>query len=240
MRVYEIAKEFGVENAEILDALKDKGVETKGQMSSVKDEDYDALKETFAEIIKQREEARLAEEQKRIEEEAKATAEKAAKAQAMNDQKKNARKFVPGDQIPCFCVRPNRVIAIGDRTHSVYTWDGYGEIVDVDYSDIQAWKASKKAYITNPQIIIMDEELYDQWAKDLDPIYEVYLGIDRPEEFFDMNDVVFKKKLETSPRAFQELIKIQARKMIKEGTFNSLTKLAIIDDVCGTALREFV
>ena len=55
-----------------------------------------------------------------------------------------------------------------------------------------------------------------------------------------MNDNVFRENLKQYPKALQELIKIQAMKMIKDGTFNSLTKLSIIDEILNTDLKDFV
>lgn len=243
MRVYEIAKQIGMPVKNVLDMLSENGITDKGQMSSISDEEHDLLKEKFADEIKRAEEenARIeAEEKARIEAEnakAKALAEQKALAK---EAKKNMRKFLPDDPIPCRCVRPNKVNALGARTQSLYTWDGYGEVIDVAFADLQAWKAAKKKYITEPKFIIEDEELYEQWKKDLDPIYENYLGLDYPEQFFDVNDTVFRENLKKYPKALQDLIKIQAMKMIKEGSFNSLTKLSIIDEILGTDLKEFV
>ena len=239
MRVYEVAKEINIPVKQVLNMLSENGIKDKGQMSSVTDEEYDLLKEKFAEEIKKAEE-----EKARLEAEEKARLEKEkaelAKRKIITETKKPVRKFLPDDPIPCRCVRPNKVNALGARTHSLYTWDGYGEVIDVAYSDLQAWKAAKKKYITEPKFIIEDEDLYEQWKKELDPVYENYLGLDYPEQFFDTNDDVFRANLKKYPKSLHELIKIQATKMIKEGTFNSLTKLAIIDEILGTDLKEFV
>ena len=238
MRVYELAKEIDIPVKTVLEMLIKCEIEDKGQMSSLTDEECDLLKEKFAEEIKKAEEERL---RKEAEELAKKEAEEKAKSEvSVVETKKQTRKFLPDDPIPCRCVRPNKVNALGSRTHSLYTWDGYGEVIDVAYSDLQAWKAAKKKYVTEPKFIIEDEDLYEQWKKELDPIYENYLGLDYPEQFFDMNDDVFRSKLEKYPKSLQELIKIQAMKMIKEKTFNSLTKLSIIDEILGTDLKEFV
>lgn len=239
MRIYEVAKEINIPVKEVLEMLKKNGIEDKGQMSSVTNEEYDLLKENFAEEIRKAEEAkREAEEKARLE--AEAAKEKLETKNIVSKETKNIRKFMPDDPIPCRCVRPNKVNALGSRTNSLYTWDGYGEVIDVAYADLQAWKAAKKKYITEPKFIIEDEDLYEQWKKELDPLYENYLGLDYPEQFFDMNDDVFKEKLEKYPKPLQELIKIQATKMMKDKTFNSLTKLAIIDEVLGTDLKEFL
>ena len=47
-RVHELAKEWGKTNKEIIDALKEAGVEAKSHMSSVEDKEVAAIKETFA------------------------------------------------------------------------------------------------------------------------------------------------------------------------------------------------
>lgn len=228
MKVYEFAKEAGIDNKVVITALKENKIDVKGHMSTLTDEAHAYLLERFSVEIKAKEELDNAE------------TETEEVVPVAHEKVVPIRKFTSGDMIPCKCVRPNKVIAVGDRTRSVYTWDGFGEIIDVDYADVQAWKSARKAYLYDPQLIIEDEDLYSIWARELDPIYENYLGLDYPEEFFEVRDDIFRKKLQNSPKPFQELIKIQAVKMINEGTFNSLSKLSIIDEVLGTDLKDFI
>ena len=47
IKVYELAKELGVSNKEIVDFLRSKNIEVKTHMSSVEDADADVVRNTF-------------------------------------------------------------------------------------------------------------------------------------------------------------------------------------------------
>jgi len=72
VRIYQLAKELGMENAELLEILNEMGVSYKSHASTLEDETAQAVKEIIAE-------QRGLEEQRRREEEAK-RAEEARKA----------------------------------------------------------------------------------------------------------------------------------------------------------------
>ena len=48
IKVYELAKELGVSNKEIVDFLRSKNIEVKTHMSSVEDADADVVRNTFS------------------------------------------------------------------------------------------------------------------------------------------------------------------------------------------------
>lgn len=153
--------------------------------------------------------------------------------------KKPARKFKPGDMIPCKCVRPNRVIFHSQKTDSRYVWFGYGDIVEVDYADLLAMKSAKMAYLYKPLIIIMDDELVAQWARDLADLYSSYIVYDNLEDFFELSNEEFEEQLINSTPGFRELIKIVTAKKIKDESLDSRKKIQIIDEVLGTDFYEF-
>ncbi len=83
------------------------------------------------------------------------------------EKKKEVRKFEPGDMILCRCVRPNKVVFHSTKTDTRYEFGGYGDVNEVDYSDLLKLKSSRSPVLFQPKILIEDEELREQWARDL-------------------------------------------------------------------------
>lgn len=154
--------------------------------------------------------------------------------------KRNRTNFKQGDLIPCRCVRPNKVVYYSTKTDTRYEWLGYGDIVDVDFADLSAFKSSKSAMLYEPKIVIEDEELYEEWKHVLEPVYKEYLGIEDAVEIFSIPDSSFEHYLRTFPAPFKDIVKVTAMRMIKDGEFDSISKIRIMDDVLGTCMKDFI
>ena len=150
------------------------------------------------------------------------------------------RKFVPGDMILCRCVRPNLVVFYSTKTDTRYEFGGYGDVNEVDYADLQKLKASKSPILYQPKILIEDEDLRKQWARDLEPVRNEYEGIYETDDIFDKPYDEFKKFIANSSKGVKELIRTSAVKLINEGKLTDLSKITVIDDLLGTKLKEFL
>lgn len=150
------------------------------------------------------------------------------------------RKFVPGDMIPCRCVRPNKVAFYSTKTDTRYEFGGYGDINDVDYSDLLKLKSSKSPILYQPKILIEDEELRRQWARDLQSVSHEYEGIYETEELFEKTPNEFETFLRNASDGVKNLVKLSAANLIKEEKLTDLRLIRIIDDVLGTQYKEFV
>ena len=226
MKVFELASEIGVSNKEIISFLATKDVVIKSHLASITDEAADMVR---AELVAPKEAP------------AKPTTQESNDSVISKLTKRRVENpFKPGDLILCKSVTYGKVVYYSSKTDSRYEWANFGDEVEVDYADLQAMHSGKKSYLFKPVFLILDEELYKLWEKDLEPIYKDYIGLDRPEVLFDVNDAVFEETLRNSPKPIQDLIKTEASKMVKENRFTSIQKLKVIDEVCGTALLEFI
>lgn len=150
------------------------------------------------------------------------------------------RKFVPGDMISCRCVRPNRVVFYSTKTDTRYEFGGYGDVNEVDYSDLLKLKSSKSSILFQPKILIEDEELRAQWARDLEPVAREYEGIYETEELFEKRPEEFEAFLRSASDGVKNLIKLSASTLIKEEKLTDLRLIRIIDDVLGTQYKDFI
>lgn len=154
--------------------------------------------------------------------------------------KTEPKKFMPGDMILCRCVRPNLVVFYSTKTDTRYEFGGYGDTNEVDFADLQRLKSSKSPILYQPKILIEDEELRKQWAKDLESVRHEYEGIYETEDIFDKPYDEFKHFVSNASKGIKELIRTSAVKLINEKKLTDLSKIMVIDDLLGTKLKEFL
>lgn len=222
MIVNELSKELGVKNKELIDFLKSKGFKVSSHMQTLTDEMIEVVESDF---VKQNTEA------KKPEQPVKKTTKKSVPV-------KNIKKFAPDDQIPCRSLVPWRLVDVSVDKNTVYSWSGFGDIEYVSYRDLQAMR--RRSMVKDALIMIEDPDLCEQWKHDLGDLYNKYLGVDYPEEFFDKSDEKFEEMLKDAPDVFKEVIKYTALDMIRNENYPSLQKLSIIDNLLGTGLKEFI
>lgn len=227
MIVNELSKELGVKNKDLIDFLKSKHFKVSSHMQTLTDEMIEAVKKDFVPPKANSEEKSEAAKQPTV----KKTTKKPVPTKAI-------KKFAPDDMIPCRSIVPWYLEKVGlDRVTS-YKWPNYGDLEYVAYKDLQSWR--RNTVVKDAMILIEDPDICEQWKHDLGNIYQKYLGVDYPEEFFDLPDNKFEAMLRDASDTFKEVIKYTAIEMIRNENYPSLQKLTIIDNLLGTGIKEFL
>lgn len=226
MIVNELSKDLGVKNRELIDFLKSKGFKISSHMQTVTDEMVDLAKSNF--VVKESEPEKPA-TQKR---------EPAPKVTKKTVPVKNVKKFAPDDQIPCRSLVPWKLVDVSVDKNTVYSWSGFGDVEYVAYRDLQGMR--RRPMVKDALIMIEDPDICEQWKHDLGDLYNKYLNVSYPEEFFDKSDEKFEEMLKDAPDVFKEVIKYTALDMIRNENYPTLQKLSIIDNLLGTGLKEFI
>lgn len=155
-------------------------------------------------------------------------------------EKKEVRKFEPGDMILCRCVRPNKVVFHSTKTDTRYEFGGYGDVNEVDYSDLLKLKSSRSPVLFQPKILIEDKELREQWARDLASVSDEYDGVYNTEDLFDRTPDEFEAFLRKASDGVKDLVRLCAINLIRQEKLTDLRLIRIIDDVLGTKYKEFI
>ena len=225
MIVNDLSKELGVKNKDLIEFLKSKGFKVSSHMQTLTDEMIESAKENFA--LPQSTKGEVIETKQPVNK----TVKKTVPA-------KTIKKFSPDDQIPCRSLVPWKLVDVSIDKNRVYSWSGYGDIDYVSYRDLQAMR--RRPMVKDALIMIEDPDICEQWKHDLGDLYNKYLNVDYPEEFFDKPDDKFEAMLKDAPDVFKEVIKYTALDMIRNENYPSLQKLSIIDNLLGTGLKEFL
>lgn len=224
MKVNELSKELGVTNKELIDFLKKNGYKVSSHMQSVTDEMIDLARENLVST--------------KVEEETEKDIDNIIPKKEKPEVKVETKTFKPDDVIPCRSVTPWKLNALGVDRRTVYHWEYYGDVDYLTYRDLQALRRTN--YITKPKILIEDPDLCYQWRRELGDTYKYFLGVEYPEEFFDLSDSDFEKLLKQAPDTVKEVIKVTAMNMIKNENYPTIQKLTLIDNILGTCLKEFI
>lgn len=149
------------------------------------------------------------------------------------------KKYEKDDQILCRSVTVGSLVCGSPKDKGrVYRWSGYGDEAWVDYADLVALQSRKSGFVYNPQFIIEDEQLVEEWK--LDDVYATFYGIDNPTAFFKLPPAEIKARLNEAPKGLKEAIKSVAAQCVKNGTLDSLNVIKAVDAALGTQLLTFV
>lgn len=152
---------------------------------------------------------------------------------------KAPRKFAPDDMIVCRSVTYGELFLTGPKSRLRYSWSNYNDTTEIPFQDLQALRSTKSNYLYRPRFIIEDEELVEQWSKDLKPIYDNIVDMD-VEEIFKLPRGKFEAALKKAPKGVQQAVKNIAGDMIMDGTLDSVAKIKAIDEILGTDLKLYL
>ena len=152
---------------------------------------------------------------------------------------KAPRKYKPDDMIPCRSITFGELLLSGTKSKLLYSWANYGDITEVEFQDLQALKSTRSSYLFKPRFIIEDEELAEQWKKDLGGMYKEIVDVD-VEDLFKLSPKQFEAKLKKASNGVQLAVKNIAGEKILNGSLDSLAKIKAIDDILGTDLKLYI
>lgn len=152
---------------------------------------------------------------------------------------KTPRKFAPDDMIACRSVTFGELLLTGSKSKLLYSWANYGDTTEVEFQDLQALRSTRSSYLLKPRIVIEDEDLVEQWNRELGDLYNNLINVD-VEDLFKLPIAQFKAKLKKAPKGVQLAVKNIAGEKILNGTLDSLAKIKAIDDILGTDLKLYL
>ena len=151
--------------------------------------------------------------------------------------KRVPKKYAPEDLIECRSVTGGELILIGAKSKLQYTWSDYNDTAWVEYQDLQALQSRRSGFLIKPRFIIEDEELVEQWASLLKPIYDK-INTQSIEDFFALPLNKFKAQLNIVPAGLKDAIKTRAVQMIQNDELYDIRKVREIDAAWGTDFVE--
>lgn len=150
------------------------------------------------------------------------------------------RQFNQNDLILCRSVTAGW-LGVSGKSGQYYVFENFGDECELEYQDLFALKSRHSQYIYAPLFVIEDEELLanPRW-KDVATFYDDKVFQEDIDEVLNLPVTSFEKALKALPKGLAKSLQVKVAQKIEEGTFDSLKKIKIIDDVYGTDFRSIL
>lgn len=150
--------------------------------------------------------------------------------------KKEKKTYAPSDGIPCKSITNGGLYMPGLKSNILYSWIDAGDVVEVEYQDLQAAIRSNNGYVMNPFFIIEDEELVAQFPQ-LKKLYESLYSVGELEDVItELSPGDMKATILSLPKGAQNSIKHLASKMVSDGRLDSVKKIKVLDEIFDTEM----
>lgn len=151
----------------------------------------------------------------------------------VEEVKKNPKVYQPDDLITCRAVVSGETRLIGKKTGNRYTWAANGDEAEVFYQDLLALKVTRSSYLFKPMIVIMDDELVEQWSE-LNDLYSKLLTREDINRLIVQRPDVIKSTLESLPKGILEGLKLTIGAKVASGELDSINRIKVFDEVLNT------
>ena len=224
MKIFELSQELGVTNKDMITYLKEQNFAAKSHMQVATDDMIKAAREHFVNVEP------IAVKKSKPKKEKTTTAPKV--------EAPVNKRIDPDELIPCKSIVPWKVVEVSSDRSVVYRWGGFGDVEYVPYKDLLSWR--RKSIIKDGLIMVENADICYQWRNEIGKIYDYYLNVEYPEEFFDKSDEDFRRLLDEAPDNIKEVIKYTAMNMIHNANYPSVQKISIIDELLDTCIKDFL
>ena len=149
--------------------------------------------------------------------------------------KKAKVKHDADEAILCRSVCQGELVYQSKKTGVLYTWANYGDEIHIEYQDLLPLILTKSDFVMKPLFIVEDADLVAEYPE-LERLYTKALGYDDMDMILLLDNASFQKKLLDAPVGIRESIKVAVATRIEEGTFDSLQKIKLVDQILGSDL----
>lgn len=155
-------------------------------------------------------------------------------------KEKPVRQFNQNDLILCRSVTAGWLGCDG-KSGQYYVFENFGDECEIEYQDLFALKSRHSQYIYAPLFVIEDEELLEnpRW-KDVAEFYDREVFQEDVEEVLSLPNSQFEKALKALPKGLAKTLQVKVAQKIEDGSFDSLKKIRIIDEIYGTDFRSIL
>lgn len=154
----------------------------------------------------------------------------------VKEVKKEKKSYAPSDGIPCKSITNGGLYMPGLKSNILYSWVDAGDVIEVEYQDLQAAIRSNNGYVMNPFFVIEDEELVAQFPQ-LKKIYNTLYSVgDLEDVITELSPGDMKATILSLPKGAQDSIKHLASKMVSDGRLDSVRKIKVLDEIFDTEM----
>lgn len=141
--------------------------------------------------------------------------------------KKEARVIDRNKRVPVRSVTENGLTYVSKASGLTTTWSNFGDEQWLEVEELIRMKSSSPVFLTNPWIVIDDEEMVDYLG--LKSIYDKIIAVDELEGFFNLPVTEIESILKTAPKGTKQLVSSKARKLVEAGELDSNKVIKVLE-----------
>lgn len=122
------------------------------------------------------------------------------------------------------------------RTGREWKWTNYGQMDNMELSELVAMRNAHRRYLEEPWLMILEESVVEYLG--LSKVYENCIKPDEIDAYFKLGIDKMREILEKAPNGMKQLIIATATEKIASGTFDSRKKIKMIEEVSGIKLED--
>ena len=147
------------------------------------------------------------------------------------------KKFDQNEEILCRSITSGTLVMKGRKTGTLYKWGGYGDMVYVQFGDLQTAKLARLRFVYDPMFIIEDEDLLNQWS-DVRDVYDSRVGIDDIKKLIGLSEDQLKAVVGKLSAGAKRNVANLAADAVRSGMLDSVRTIRVLDSILGTELID--
>lgn len=146
------------------------------------------------------------------------------------------KTFDPSEGIECRSVVTGQLFLEGFKTKMPYQWTNYGDVVEVEYRDLQALVLQKSGYVFNPFFIIDNEDFVEEFPF-LKKFYEQNYTVKELNDILQHPVEQMISEIKALPKSAVDTLMKIASNQVALGQIDSVRKIKALDEIFDTDLN---
>lgn len=162
--------------------------------------------------------------------------------QEVNSEAKQTKyKYNNDDYILCKSITNGELFMEGARSKDLYQWADYGDEIGVQYQDLiyDVKLNEKSSFSKKARFIILDENFVKQNPQ-LNDVYSNMYTKNDLREILNLPVAKLEKEVSILPSGAKEALKGMVATLVSNGSFDSVSKLKVLDGIFGTEMLQVV
>jgi len=215
MKVYELAKETGIPNRELIAKMQEMGIDVKSHLNVISNEDADRVRDILSGV------------------------ENKSQPEPVKPE-----KWKPdlSRMIKIKNISPGYLIYKSKRQMGyVVEWPMNGDINHLELGEFMNLKNTNRRFITTPWIrIVEDDEIEILEYANILKYFKGIIGIENVADILKLDFESFKVKFDNLPKGYKDTVAGHAAQMIKSGELDSIKIKNYIEQEMDTDLEFMV
>lgn len=116
---------------------------------------------------------------------------------------------------------------VSSKTGMLTRWSQYGDIQQMEYSELVTMKATSRAFLFDPKLIIDDEQVAEKLG--LTALYKQLEEVADLEGFFGIDLLTMQSAIQKLPKGAKETVRQKASEMVRNGQLYDTRKIKMLE-----------